>query len=107
MPGRSGPAARVCPRADWPASTLVMMPASSHSITTSRAQPDGRSALAAKKDGMASVSYRSMANLLLINARIATMRDARYAVIEDGYLEVRDGRIGSLGPMERLASPRN
>ena len=48
-----------------------------------------------------------MANMLLVNARIATMRGGRYSIVEKGYLDARDGRIASLGAMEDLASPRN
>lgn len=46
-----------------------------------------------------------MANLLLVNARIATMCDARYSIVEHGFVEVKDGRILSLGSMDRLATP--
>ena len=40
----------------------------------------------------------AMARLLLENARIATMRDARYSLVERGALLARDGRIEWVGP---------
>jgi imidazolonepropionase len=47
-----------------------------------------------------------MARLLLVNARIATMRDGRYSVIENGGLVARDGLITSVGPMRTLDTAR-
>jgi imidazolonepropionase len=43
-----------------------------------------------------------MAQLLLVNARIATMRDGCYSMIENGGLVARDGIITSVGPMGTL-----
>src|ERR1700680_3923928 len=40
-----------------------------------------------------------MANLLVVNARIATMRGGRYSMIEKAALRVADGRIAWLGEM--------
>jgi imidazolonepropionase len=45
-----------------------------------------------------------MARFLLVNARIATMRDGRYTLLEDGAMQVADGRIGWIGPMH--SAPR-
>jgi imidazolonepropionase len=47
-----------------------------------------------------------MAKLLLVNARIATMRDGRYSIIENGGLVARDGIITSVGPMRSLNTAR-
>jgi imidazolonepropionase len=44
----------------------------------------------------------AMADLLVVNARIATMRGGRYAVIEKAGLHARDGRIAWIGPMKDL-----
>jgi imidazolonepropionase len=43
-----------------------------------------------------------MANLLLVNARIATMRGAKYSLVEKGALAVREGRIHWVGPMSEM-----
>jgi imidazolonepropionase len=45
-----------------------------------------------------------MAELLLVNARLATMAGARYALLENGGLLAREGRIEWVGPMARLGS---
>src|SRR5207245_3760602 len=45
-----------------------------------------------------------MADLLLLNARLATMAGARYALIENGGLLAREGRITWVGPMADLGS---
>ena len=47
-----------------------------------------------------------MAKLLLVNARIATMRDGRYSMIENGGLVAKDGIITSVGPMRTLNTAR-
>jgi imidazolonepropionase len=47
-----------------------------------------------------------MAKLLLVNARIATMRDGRCSMIENGGLVARDGVITSVGPMTMLNTAR-
>ena len=47
-----------------------------------------------------------MAQLLLVNARIATMRDGCYSMIENGGLVARDGIITSVGPMGTLDTGR-
>jgi imidazolonepropionase len=47
-----------------------------------------------------------MAKLLLVNARIATMRDGRYSIIENGGLAAADGVITSVGPMRTLDTAR-
>jgi imidazolonepropionase len=47
-----------------------------------------------------------MAQLLLVNARIATMRDGCYSMIENGGLVARDGVITSVGPMGTLDTGR-
>lgn len=47
-----------------------------------------------------------MAKLLLVNARIATMRDGRYSTIENGGLVATDGVITSVGPMHTLNTAR-
>ena len=39
-----------------------------------------------------------MTKLLVTNARIATMRGARYSIVEDGALAVENGRITWVGP---------
>jgi imidazolonepropionase len=44
----------------------------------------------------------AMADLLVVNARIATMRGGRYAVIEKAGLHARDGRIAWIGTMKDL-----
>ncbi|MDN4055269.1 imidazolonepropionase [Massilia sp. YIM B02763] len=44
------------------------------------------------------------ADLLFANARLATMADGGYGIVEDGALAVRDGRIAWLGP--RAQAPR-
>ncbi len=44
----------------------------------------------------------AMADLLLVNARIATLRGGRYALIEDGALATKGGRIAWVGPMKAL-----
>ena len=44
----------------------------------------------------------AMADLLLVNARIATMRGGRYAVIEKAGLHAREGRVAWIGPMKDL-----
>jgi imidazolonepropionase len=46
-----------------------------------------------------------MAKLLVTNARIATMRGARYSIVENGALAMEHGRITWVGPM-REASAR-
>src|SRR5258708_7786758 len=46
----------------------------------------------------------AMGDLLVVNARIATMRGGRYAVIEKAGLHARDGRIAWIGPMKGLDS---
>ncbi len=43
-----------------------------------------------------------MADLLVVNARIATMRGGRYAVIEKAGLHARDGGLAWIGPMQDL-----
>jgi imidazolonepropionase len=48
----------------------------------------------------------AMAKLLLVNARIATMRDGRYSMIENGGLVASDGVITSVGPMRTLDTAR-
>jgi imidazolonepropionase len=48
-----------------------------------------------------------MSELLVTNARLATMRDGRYSLIENGFLAARDGRIAAMGSMAQLgARPR-
>jgi imidazolonepropionase len=47
-----------------------------------------------------------MAKLLLVNARIATMRDGRYSIIENAGLVAKDGVITSVGPMSTLNTAR-
>ena len=42
----------------------------------------------------------AMSELLLVNARIATMRGGRYSMVESAGLRVIDGRITWLGPMK-------
>ncbi len=44
----------------------------------------------------------AMADLLVVNARIATMRGGRYAVIEKAGLHARDGGLAWIGPMQDL-----
>ncbi len=46
-----------------------------------------------------------MTRTLLVNARIATMREGRYSVIDNGAMRVREGRIEWIGPAGEL-SPR-
>jgi imidazolonepropionase len=43
--------------------------------------------------------------MVLMNGRLATMRDGRYSVIENGAMRVSDGRIEWIGPAAAL-SPR-
>jgi imidazolonepropionase len=45
-----------------------------------------------------------MAALLLVNARIATMRGAKYSIVEDGAMEVEDGRIAWVGASAKAGS---
>jgi imidazolonepropionase len=45
----------------------------------------------------------AMTELLLVNARIATLRGGRYALIENAALHARDGRIAWIGPMKDLS----
>ena len=44
----------------------------------------------------------AMDDLLVVNARIATMRGGRYAVIEKAGLHARDGGLAWIGPMQDL-----
>jgi len=37
-----------------------------------------------------------MARLLLVNARIATMRGGKYSIVEKGAMRVEDGRITAI-----------
>jgi imidazolonepropionase len=39
-----------------------------------------------------------MPQLLIVHGRIATMRDGRYSLVEDGAVHVLDGRIDRVGP---------
>jgi imidazolonepropionase len=39
-----------------------------------------------------------MGNLLLVNARIATMRGGKYSIVENGALAAMEGRISWIGP---------
>ena len=41
-----------------------------------------------------------------MNARIATMRGARYSIVENGAMEVEDGRIMWVGPTEKVVLNR-
>lgn len=43
-----------------------------------------------------------MRDMLLVNARLVTMRGARYSIIDRGALRVREGRIAWVGPMGPL-----
>ena len=48
---------------------------------------------------------RGTTDLLLTNARLATMADADgYGIVEDGALAVQDGRIAWVGPARRGAA---
>jgi imidazolonepropionase len=47
-----------------------------------------------------------MAKLLLVNARLATMRDGRYSILENAGLVATDGIITSVGPMRTLNTAR-
>ncbi len=48
-----------------------------------------------------------MARLLLVNARIATMRGGKYSIVEDGAMEVEDGRIAWVGASAKVGSRRH
>src|SRR3954471_24091596 len=96
MPGSKGPAARGALSGGVAVATRVIMPVSSHSRRTSRAQPEGRSAWSAWRDGIAAM-IPAMARLLLDDARIATMRGGRYGLVERGALLANDGRIEWIG----------
>jgi imidazolonepropionase len=47
-----------------------------------------------------------MPDILLANARIATMRAARYAIVERGALRMSAGRVAWIGPQEELPPAR-
>src|SRR4029434_2678693 len=47
-----------------------------------------------------------MSELLLANARLATMREGRYSIVDDAVLHVKDGRIEGLGPKSERARVR-
>src|SRR5258706_2544687 len=97
MPGRRGPAARGADPGAALATTPVINPALAQSTRTSRAHPEGSSASEAKRAAMKFSMIPAMARLLLMNARIATMRGGRYSIIEDGALRAEDGRIAWIG----------
>src|SRR5688572_237586 len=78
--------------------TRAIAPASSHSMSTSLAQPDGRSASEAWRAGMARM-ITAMARHLLVNARLATMRGGKYSLVEKGVMAVADGKIERVGPI--------
>ncbi len=44
----------------------------------------------------------AMTDVLIVNARLATMREGRYSIVEQAALRVRGGRIDWLGPMRDL-----
>ena len=48
-----------------------------------------------------------MARLLLVNARLATMRGARYSLVENGAMETEDGRIVWVGTTDKLGPRRD
>jgi imidazolonepropionase len=48
-----------------------------------------------------------MARLLLVNARLATMRNGRYSLVDNGAMEVEDGRIVWVGPTGKLGPARD
>src|SRR5260221_6225730 len=107
MPGRSGPAARAAKPGAAPATTLETMPTPSHSTSTSRAHPEGSSASQAKRAAMKFSMIPAMKRLLLMNARIATLRGARYSMIDNGALRAEDGRIAWIGAAAELTPRRH
>jgi imidazolonepropionase len=44
-----------------------------------------------------------MPQLLIVHGRIATMRDGRYSLVEDGAIHARDGTIEWVGPTDELS----
>src|SRR5258706_8611715 len=48
----------------------------------------------------------AMAELLVVHARIATLRGGRYSMIEDGALHASDGRITWVGPAKEARPHR-
>src|SRR5437762_943483 len=104
MPGITGPWARGSECETDAGTTRVKTPSAFHSRCTSRAQPEGSSASAAKSSGIDGFLFAydtAMGATLLVNARIATMRGGRYSVVENGAIRVRDGRIAWVGPTEQ------
>ena len=98
-----GPAALACAPRSLPAATREMIPPSSHSTRTSRAQPEGSSASEAKREPMKFSMIPAMTRTLLMNARIATMRGGRYSMIDNGAMRIREGRIEWIGPVSELS----
>ena len=48
-----------------------------------------------------------MPRTFLVNARIATMRGGKYAIVEKGAMIARDGIIEWIGPMKELDAHRS
>src|SRR5258708_7644029 len=48
-----------------------------------------------------------MTRTIVMNARIATMRDGRYSLVDDAAMRTQDGRIQCIGPARSLAPRRS
>src|SRR5258708_26903828 len=48
-----------------------------------------------------------MTRTLLMNARLATMREGRYSLIDNAAMRTQDGRIQWIGPLSSLAPRRS